>query len=351
MKQTRLLFPSRRPALVALQSRLRGKTYDGARFFILLDENTYTHCLPRLIGAVPALEEADFFEVPTGEEAKQPEIAWQLWRSLSECDADRRAVLLCLGGGCVSDIGGFVASTYRRGLRTICVPTTLVGMVDAAIGGKTALDLDGIKNVVGTFHMPDLVCIDPAFLDTLPADELRAGLCEMLKTLALCDADRYHALLAAVTAADVTLQDEDLVRCAQFKQAVAAADPHDLGIRKMLNLGHTFGHALESHAAQQGRPLSHGDAVGIGMDLAFYLSVRKLGFPEAEWNAFRTALSALRPLPHFSLKDTESVLSFMRHDKKNEEQQIRCVLMKEVGVPVVDVPVDENEVRDALLHL
>ena len=192
------ILPAHTSSLSRLNRMLSGKAFDNARFFILVDENTYNHCLPHLISKVDRLQHAEFMEVPVGEECKDIAIATQLWQTLLESNADRNSVLVNLGGGCITDLGGFVAAGYKRGIRHINIPTTLVGMVDAAIGGKTALNLDNSKNQIGFFHQPAIVCIEPAFLDTLPDAMLLDGVFEMLKTFMVGDpggsAERLHGL-------------------------------------------------------------------------------------------------------------------------------------------------------------
>lgn len=339
-------------ALARLNRTLGSKDFDGARFVILVDENTCTHCLVPLVSRVARLQEADLLEVPVGEECKELAIAQQLWESLLESGADRDTVLINLGGGCVSDLGGFVAAGYKRGIRHINVPTTLVGMVDAAIGGKTALNLAGSKNQVGFFHQPVAVCIDPSFLDTLPQDEMASGICEMLKTLLIGDPDGYERLCKMLIDGNVKLPDDMIASCVEIKSAIVKADPYDRGVRRILNLGHTFGHAIEAFSHTQGqRPLSHGKAVGIGLVAALYLSVQKLGLDEAELARCRQAVSHLVDIPHYTLRDTEGILSYMRQDKKNVDGQIRCVLLQPPGAPVIDLPVPEPELRTALLKL
>ncbi len=362
MKVAKIIVPGRYSAFVSLNRLLNRPEYAKAQCFIFVDENSYAHCLSPLIAHVERLQEASFCEVPVGEDAKTVEVATQLWSTLHECEADSNVVIVNLGGGCVSDLGGFVASTYRRGVRYINVPTTLLGMVDAAIGGKTALNLDGVKNQVGCFFQPDAVVIEPMFLQTLPEAELKNGLLEMMKTLLLSDRDGYYAMCELVCqscgatppcyeAAVLNLPAEWIYLCAQFKNDVVKADPNDHGIRHILNFGHTFGHAIEAYSHEQGAPFSHGIAVGLGMACAMYLSVRKMGFPVEEWKRYKAMLSCFVPLPRYTLKDTETLLAYMRCDKKNANGQILCVLLQDIVVPVIDVEVDENEIRDALLKL
>ena len=325
--------------------------YRNARFFILLDENTYEHCLPRLVSLVSAMQEAEFIEVPVGEDCKDIAIATQVWQTLLESHADSDAVIVNLGGGCVSDLGGFVAAGYKRGIRYINIPTTLIGMVDASLGGKTAINLNGCKNQIGHFQLPAFTCIDPAFLDTLPDHEIFNGVFEMLKTFMIGDPDQYHRLCDMLLEGSLELKPEMIAACAKIKGAIVQRDPHDKGIRHILNFGHTFGHAIESHSLYTEKPISHGFAIGIGMVCALYLSVKKLGLPQDHLDHYRNVAEKMVKLPHYSLQDTEDILSFMRNDKKNATNEIRCVLLQDLGAPVIDLPIDENEIRDALLKI
>lgn len=345
------ILPSHQSPLSRLNRTLTGEAYRDARYFILVDENTYNHCLPQLVAQVTPLQKAEFMEVPTGEECKDIAIATQLWETLLESGADRDSVLVNLGGGCVTDLGGFVASGYKRGIRYINVPTTLIGMVDASIGGKTALNLNGYKNQIGFFNPPDIVCINPSFLNTLPQEELSGGVFEMLKTMMIGNPSQYNRLCNMLLGDTLDLQPDMIAACAEIKLAVVRQDPTDKGIRHILNLGHTFGHAIEAYSHQCGKPYGHGIAVGIGMVCALYLSVKKLGLPQSCLDYYRSVATRLIELPHYTLRDTEALLAFMRQDKKNAGGEIRCVLLKELGAPVIDLAVDENEIRDALLKI
>lgn len=346
------ILPSQTSSLSRLNRMLGGKDFGNARFFILVDENTYNHCLAPLISRVEHLQEAEFLEVPVGEECKDPVIAQQLWETLLESGADKDTVLVNLGGGCVSDLGGFVAAGYKRGIRYINVPTTLIGMVDAALGGKTAVNLGGSKNQVGFFQQPAIVCIEPRFLDTLPDEELFNGVFEMLKTFLIGNPEQYQALCDMLLGGTLEVKPDMIAACAEIKNAVVKADPKDQNIRHILNLGHTFGHAIEAFSHQTRRkPLGHGMSVGVGLLCALYLSVKKLGLPQEQLDQYRQVAAKLMQLPHYTLKETEVILSFMRQDKKNADGEIRCVLLQELGAPVIDIAVDEYEIRDALLKI
>ena len=332
--------------LRALGRELAKEEWQGAKYTILLDENTFQHCLPQLISSVEALQEAEFIEVPVGEECKSLEVAAQVWQTLLEGGADRQQLLVNLGGGAVCDLGGFVAAGYKRGIRHINVPTTLLGMVDAAIGGKTAIDFGGVKNSIGHFYPAVLTVIEPAFLDTLPEAELLNGRMEMVKTAAVTAPEIYNKIISLSTF-HLSLIKE----VARLKARVVKADPYDHSVRKILNFGHTFGHAIEVY-----RDLPHGLAVGVGMKVAMYLSTKKLGLAEEVYQAYSQWLK--EQLTHFTfhfslftLKDIEQMLPLMHQDKKNTAGSLRCVLLQELGAPVIDVEVNDNEVRDAFLKL
>jgi shikimate kinase/3-dehydroquinate synthase len=261
-------------------------------------------------------------ELPSGEEAKQAVAVERLWRSLR---LGPQGTIVALGGGALTDAAGFAAATYLRGLPWVAVPTTLVGQVDAAIGGKTAVDLPEGKNLVGAFHWPARTVIDPALLVTLPERERRNGLAEVVKT----------GLLAGEPLWDVP-EPELVRRCAAFKAGVCLSDPRDLGGRKILNLGHTFAHALEA-GARYG--ISHGDAVALGLLAALRLSGLDTSVVE----------QVLAPQP--AHVDRELAWEALRRDKKSEEGRPRLVLLDGPGEPRIDVEVADEQVRAALDEL
>ena len=330
--------------LRSLSRELASEEWQDTKYTILLDENTFQYCLPQLISSVEALQEAEFVEVPVGEECKSLEVVAQVWQTLMEGEADRRHVIVNLGGGCVCDLGGFVAAGYKRGIRYINVPTTLLSMTDASIGGKTAVNFGGVKNSIGHFYPSVLTVIDPIFLDTLPQEEMLNGKMEMVKTAAVTDPELFYKMIAS--------PNPQLIKVvARMKSRVVKADPYDRSIRKILNFGHTFGHAIEVY-----RGLPHGLAVGIGMKAAMYLSMKKTGLPEEIYSAYsqwlkEQLLSINSHLLTFNLKEIESMLPLMRQDKKNAAGNVRCVLLQELGAAMIDVEVSDNEIRDAFLHL
>lgn len=321
-----------------------------SQVFILGDENTLRLCYGELIAQVPALTDAQTIEVRAGERSKDIEVCRALWSHLAERGADRTALLLCLGGGVVTDLGGFVAGAYMRGIRAMHVPTTLMGMVDAAIGGKTSIDLGGIKNLVGLFAPPLATYIHPPFLRTLGKRELLNGVAEMVKHGLVRDAAHWNAVRRA------PLHDMDalaalIARSVAIKAAVVQEDPRESGPRKLLNFGHTIGHAVEGFALEGAqRTLLHGEAVAIGMVCETWLSWRLGHLDREKMDAIQEHLLGL--YPHFILQATDHhrVIELMRNDKKNREGGFRFTLLTDIGKAITDVPVNAAQAADALDH-
>ena len=268
--------------------------------------------------------------VPSGEEAKTAAVCERLWHELR---LDRGGTVVAFGGGTTGDVTGFVAATYLRGVAWAAVPTTLVAQVDAAVGGKTAIDLPQGKNLVGAFHWPVRTVIDPALLETLPESERRAGLAEVVKTGLLAGEPLWE------------LPDAELVRrCALFKTAVCLRDPHDRGERAVLNLGHTFAHALEAAAGYE--EINHGAAVALGLRAALRLSVEHLGLDAAVADQVDAVL-APRPVR----VDLDRAWAALGRDKKAEGGRVRLVLLEAPGKPVHGVELPDEDVRRALASL
>lgn len=354
---THLILPGRISPLKRLNRLLKSSPYQDAKFLLLVDENTSELCMPLLLSEVEAFQEAEFLVIPVGEKSKSLEIAGEIWDSFLSEQADRNMVIVNLGGGCVSDLGGFVAAGFKRGIRYINVPTTLVGMVDAAVGGKTAINRGNFKNQIGFFYPPEIVCVNPAFLNTLPHQEMLSGLFEMKKTALLSgqevlfQKDCYDDSKKQIFDSAIPTVDS-ISQCVKFKMDVCKADPFDKGVRKILNFGHTFGHAIESFSLFSLSPYSHGMAVGLGMWCELYLSVQKMGFPPECLKAYEGFLRQwANEIPSYQLKDTKTLLAFMQQDKKNIDGTIRCVLLQDIALPVIDVPISELEACDALMKL
>lgn len=305
---------------------------------ILVDSNTREHCLPALVGSSDALNRSEVIEVEPGESSKSAEIVAGIWNAMIDLHADRQTCLICLGGGMITDLGGFIASTFKRGIPYIYVPTTLLAMVDAAIGGKTGINIGHYKNQAGTFARPEAIVQDPSWLSSLPHRELRSGFAEMIKHGLVADSAHLNELLRIET---VTVENTTsyIRRSAEIKEAIVAQDPHETGVRKVLNFGHTAGHAFEALSHALNAPLLHGEAIAIGMHLALGLSVKHSGLAE------KTAIEVMNYLTkHFAIDftalrkqyPTGDLWSFMLADKKNHRGEVRFVLLKSLGTPVID---------------
>lgn len=315
-----------------------------SQVFVLTDENVAQYWLPELEHWL-GCEQAEEIVIGAGESYKTLETAQVVWEALMESNADRDAILVNLGGGTVTDLGGFVASCYQRGIRFVNVPTTLLAMVDAAIGGKNGVNLGGCKNQIGTFAEPLEVMVNPIFLSTLPDRELLSGIAEMVKYGFIADDNMLKV--------DVNNYEQYLLRAGDLKRDIVDDDPTDLDQRKVLNFGHTLGHAIESFSMTTDAPLTHGEAVALGMWCALWLSVQQCGLDEDVLLDYEPKLRALLAEAEVVLKpeDIDAILSYVDHDKKNKAGHASFVLLKAVEKPLVDQEVSEGLVSESLLEL
>ena len=300
-----------------------------SRFFILTDENTGAHCLPAIKNALGDMDNYDLIEIAAGEESKDIDFCIGIWKMLIDFGADRRGLMINLGGGVISDMGGFAASTFKRGIDFVHVPTTLLSQVDASVGGKTGIDIDSIKNIIGTFTQPKAVFIAYDFLRTLPPRQVLSGLAEMLKHGLIMDAAYWHALKTS----NLSQPSEELIYWSvQIKNRVVMEDPTEQGIRKALNFGHTIGHAVETNSLiNDSNPLTHGEAIAIGMICEAYLAHTKTGLSKAELDEIVEVISGLYPKYPLAATSYETLLVIMLKDKKNQNGQINCTLLNSIG--------------------
>lgn len=274
--------------------------------------------------------------VPAGETTKTLATATELWQWMAEAGAGRRSLLFNLGGGMVTDLGGFVAATFKRGIRFVNIPTTILAAADAAIGGKTGVNFMGYKNEVGVFAPAECVIIIPALTDTLPETELKSGFAEIVKTAMISDSEIYNQLLAPDALHDKETMARAMRHAAEFKQKVVSEDPTEKGLRKILNFGHTAGHAYEEYSASTGHPISHGEAVAHGILYALRLSHERLGLDVKIVDEYEEKILKryYNPLP-FGPEADEEIRRLMAHDKKNSGNgQISFVLLASIGNPV-----------------
>ena len=327
-----------------LTSALSGS---GRKIYILADENTAEFCVQKLQEKFGVFSE-NFLVIEAGESSKNLEIAYQLWTEMLESGADRQSLLFNIGGGVVTDLGGFVSSTFKRGIPFVNIPTSLMGMADAAIGGKCGIDLGSAKNQVGTFTWPTSTLVMPEFLETLPDVELYSGFAECIKHGLLSGEEFWNRIL---TVDPRQMDGEGLTEIVKVKIEVVNEDPREMGIRKSLNLGHTVGHAIESEAMQSGNPLPHGHCVILGL-------LTELKISEIELELEPKILEQLSNLAdrHFeSIKshgvEFDSLFPFMKLDKKNEQNEVRFALLGSLGKPEVDVAVSEDSIKQGIEYL
>ena len=317
-----------------------------SKVFFLIDEHTEKHCLPYLIQNLE-ITDYDLIEVSSGEENKNIDFCIGIWKMLIDFGADRNSLLINVGGGVITDMGGFAASTFKRGIDFVQVPTTLLSQVDASVGGKTGIDMDHLKNIIGTFTQPKAVFIDTNFLKTLPSQQLFSGYAEMLKHGLIAD-NNYFDLLKE--ASPETIHPELIRHSIKIKNNVVLQDPEEKGLRKILNFGHTIGHAVESFSLQKDQvPLLHGEAIAIGMICEAFLSHQKTGLSAAELKEVVSSLKHFYPKYTFRQEDIPQLIEIMKSDKKNASRNINCSLLTRIGHCGIDSFCTEEELNASLI--
>ncbi|EGV45079.1 3-dehydroquinate synthase [Bizionia argentinensis JUB59] len=322
----------------ALNTHLKAINY--SILFILVDENTHNFCLPQFIEQIETSCTIEIIEIEAGEEHKTIETCVGVWNALSELGADRKSLIINLGGGVVTDLGGFVASTFKRGLNYINVPTSLLAMVDASVGGKTGVDLGHLKNQIGVINPGEMVLIDTNFLETLPENQLRSGLAEMLKHGLIYSRDYWNKFSTdAISDYDNLIYESVII-----KNSIVTKDPLEQNLRKTLNYGHTLGHAIESYflSHPEKEALLHGEAIAVGMILATYISTELSDFPKSENEAIKKVIKRVFGEVTFSPTDYDAIIELLKYDKKNEHGNINFVLLENMGKPIIDCQVSNE---------
>lgn len=315
---------------------------------VLCDRNTERDCWPLLQKMLnPTSIKTKLITVPAGEQHKQLDSAQMIWKGLSEIGADRYSLLINLGGGMITDLGGFSASLYKRGIDFIHLPTSLLAMVDAAIGGKTGVDLDGLKNQIGLFKQPTATLIFPAFLRTLAKAELKSGMAEWLKQALIADAELWRQ---SPDALDQIIDAELIMRAASIKEQIVSRDPEEKGERKLLNFGHSIGHALETFFLNHNRQVPHGFAIAAGMICESYLSYRSELLPKEAFMEISRLLKNHFPHLIFEEKDHDEILNYLKQDKKNRDGKLLFVLLRQIGKASYDHEIKTELVLDALKY-
>ena len=317
------------------------------RLFVLTDTTTKALCLP-LIEDLPCLTGAIHITIGATDIHKNIETLMSVWTLLSSYGGTRHSLLVNLGGGMVTDLGGFAASTFKRGIRYINVPTTLLSMVDASVGGKTGINFNNLKNEIGVFNAPQTVIIDTLFLKTLDEQNIRSGYAEMLKHgLISNDGHLAELLNFNLDQPNLPLLGEMVGRSVEVKEKVVEADPLEHGIRKALNLGHTVGHAFESFALKKS-PVLHGYAVAWGLICELYLSCVKTGFPTERMRQCVQFIKAHYGLLGITCDDYPALFEYMTHDKKNTSGIINFTLLSSVGGIEINQTASKEEIYDML---
>lgn len=329
---------------IRLKAFIEGKNYSA--ICLLVDENTERHCLP-LLELTEA--SANIIHIRSGEKNKILSTCEWVWKEMTRLQLDRKALLINIGGGVIGDMGGFCAATYKRGIDFIQVPTTLLSQVDASVGGKLGIDFLDFKNHIGVFQNPRAVIIDTAFLKTLSREELRSGFAEVIKHCLIADRGKWDEIRKA------PLEQQDWNELARhsvaIKSKVTAADPTEKGLRKILNFGHTVGHAIESYFLNmEGKRLLHGEAIAIGMACEAYIAFTKNFLSESDVKEISDYLFKVYGKKEISASDLENILPLTLHDKKNDHKTIQCSLLKKIGEANFDIPVTLQDIKDSLLY-
>jgi 3-dehydroquinate synthase len=323
--------------------------YNSSRIGIVVDENTHDYCLDYFLSIHPKFENAEIILLPCGEENKVMEVCFQVWEALTEYNFSRKDLIINLGGGVVTDMGGFIASVFKRGMDFIHVPTSLLGMVDASIGGKTGIDLGSYKNQLGVFNHPKAIFIDPSFLATLPAEEIIFGYAEMLKHALIRDKHLWNDIKLINNDQDLT-SEELLIRTIKIKVEIIDQDPLEGGLRKILNFGHTIGHGLEGYYLDKSN-LAHGHCVALGLCAESFLSWQRGLLTKEEYLDIENCIGRSFHFISISAEEITEILKLIQNDKKNSEDQLKCCLLSGIGSCLYDQVVTEDEIANSLFHL
>lgn len=332
-----------------LSAVLTNTNYD--KLFVLTDEQTSTKCYP-LISSIPAVQKANQVTIPANDSNKTLENLSHVWNFLTTNGATRHSLLINLGGGMITDLGGFAAATFKRGIAYINIPTTLLGSVDASVGGKTGINFGGYKNEIGAFHSALHVIISAEFLNTLTQKDILSGYAEMIK----------HALLDSESIWDKTLNfnlqeinfsllNDLVLESVLIKQRIVEQDPYEKNIRKALNLGHTIGHAFESFALKNNRPIPHGYAVAWGLVAELYLSYKLCNFPKETLDIASKFILQHYGTFAFTQKDYDTLYQYMIHDKKNVGDTINFTLLSDIGEIQINQTADRGMIKEGLGYL
>ncbi|MBU3011758.1 3-dehydroquinate synthase [Polaribacter vadi] len=322
------------------------KKNNYSTIFILVDENTLEHCYPKFIPNLATDKKIELIEIESGEINKNLETCIGVWNAITDLGGDRKSLLITLGGGVITDLGGFVASCFKRGIDFVNIPTTLLSMVDASVGGKTGVDLGVLKNQIGLFANPQMVIVDNAYLETVAPREIKSGTAEIIKYGVTYDINLFNQIKD-----NKDLNISDLIfRSVEIKNEVVLQDPKEKNLRKILNFGHTLGHAIESFylESEDKENLTHGEAIAIGMVCECYMSAKLLGFPEEKVTDVKDVVVSIYDKIMLLKEDFSSILDLLKHDKKNVNGQVNFVLLNDFEDFKIDCKVPEELIIESM---
>jgi 3-dehydroquinate synthase len=312
----------------ALNTFLTKNKYSN--YYIICDEHTFEFCLPTLLFHAPLLNEAEIIELESGEDKKTLDTCLQVWGALTDTGADKKSLIINLGGGVISDLGGFVASTFKRGIDCINIPTTLLSMVDASVGGKTGVDFEGIKNHIGTTSEPKAIFVNPSFLETLSERQIRNGYAEIIKIALIADSDFWKELKKLKSVQEFCTE-KIITKAIQLKNSIVKKDLHENDLRKSLNFGHNIGHALESSLINQQKDILHGEAIAAGMIMEADIAQSLKRISAKEQKEITDYVSSIYKNIKITKETETQLLKYILHDKKNIGDDLCFALPKGIG--------------------
>ncbi|MDA9234286.1 3-dehydroquinate synthase [Polaribacter sp.] len=331
-------------AYLELNTLIAQKKY--STLFILVDENTFEHCYSKFIPNLDTDKTIEVIEIESGEINKSIETCVGVWNAITELGGDRKSLLITLGGGVITDLGGFVASTFKRGIDFVNIPTTLLSMVDASVGGKTGVDLGVLKNQIGLFSNPEMVLIDTEYLTTVTDREMKSGMAEIIKYGLTYDLKLFNHIKE-----HKKQNINDLIfRSIEIKNEIVLQDPTEKNLRKVLNFGHTVGHAIESFylESEDKENFTHGEAIAIGMVCESYISTKLLGFSNQKLSEVKETITAIYGKTTLLTEDYPAIMDLLKHDKKNVNGQVNFVLLNDFENHQLDCKVSEELIVESL---